>query len=130
MLMRNKVDSQLKTYIDRERKQYIIGEDVGKGNGEMVGGRYHCFVVRSFDFIGTAVPAAALWKDTRITSERHLSMLCCRRAQEKKKLLNTLGASEKEKKNASCTQRERDACYDILEVPPLISWDFSPHPFL
>ena len=84
MLMRNKVDSQLKTYIDRERKQYIIGEDVGKGNGEMVGGRYHCFVVRSFDFIGTAVAAAALWKDTRITSERHLSTLCCRRAQEKK----------------------------------------------
>ena len=27
------------------------GEDVGKGNGQMVGGRYHCIMVRSFDFI-------------------------------------------------------------------------------
>ena len=29
----------------------------------------HCFMVRSFDFISTA---AALWKDIRFTSERHL----------------------------------------------------------
>ena len=42
---------------------------IGKRNGEMVGGRYHCFMVRPFDFIGTT---AALWKDIRFTSERHL----------------------------------------------------------
>ena len=42
---------------------------MGKGTGEMVGGRNHCFMVRSFDFIGTT---AALWKDIRVTSERHL----------------------------------------------------------
>ena len=41
---------------------------MGKGNWEMVGGR-SCFMVRSFDFIGTT---AALRKDIRFTSERHL----------------------------------------------------------
>ena len=51
--------------------KWIKGEDVGKGNGQMVGGRYHCSMVRSFDFIlGTT--AAASWKDIRFTSERHL----------------------------------------------------------
>ena len=43
---------------------------MGNGNGQMVGGRYHYIVVRSFDFIlGTT---AAFWKDIRFTSERHL----------------------------------------------------------
>ena len=43
---------------------------MGKGNGQMVGGIYHCIMVRSLDFIlGTT---AALWKDIRFTSERHL----------------------------------------------------------
>ena len=36
----------------------------------MVGGRYHCIMVRSFDFILGAT--AALWKDIRFISERHL----------------------------------------------------------
>ena len=43
---------------------------MGKAIGQMVGGRYHCIMVRSFDFIlGTT---AALWKGVRFTSERHL----------------------------------------------------------
>ena len=42
---------------------------MGKGNEEMVGGRFRCFMVRPFDFIGTT---AALWKDVRFTSEWHL----------------------------------------------------------
>ena len=50
------------------------GEDVGKGNGQMVGGRYHCIVVRSFDFILGAT--AALWEDIRFISERHLYFFC------------------------------------------------------
>ena len=44
-------------------------EDVGKGNGEMVGVRFHCFTMRSFDFMGNT---AAVWMDIRFTSERHL----------------------------------------------------------
>ena len=44
---------------------------MGKGNGRMVGGRYHCIMVRSFDFILGAA-TAALRKDIRFTSERHL----------------------------------------------------------
>ena len=44
----------------------IKGEDVGKGNGEMVGRRYHCFMEGLFDF----VDATALWKDIRFTLER------------------------------------------------------------
>ena len=43
---------------------------MGKGNGQMVGGRYHFIMVRSFDFI--LGNTAALWKDIRFTSERHL----------------------------------------------------------
>ena len=35
----------------KRKQQYKIKEDVRKGNGQMVGGRYHCFMVRSFDFI-------------------------------------------------------------------------------
>ena len=46
------------------------GEDVGKGNGQIVGGRCHCIMVRSFDFILGAT--AALWKDIRFTSERYI----------------------------------------------------------
>ena len=43
---------------------------MGRGNGQMVGGRYHCIIVRSFDFgIGAT---AALWKDIRFVSETHL----------------------------------------------------------
>ena len=42
---------------------------MGKGNGEMVGGRNRFFMVRSFDFIGTTT--AALWKDIRFTSDQH-----------------------------------------------------------
>ena len=40
----------------------------------MVGGKYHCFMVRSFDFIdrSTINTAASSWKDIRFTSERHL----------------------------------------------------------
>ena len=41
-----------------------------KENGQMVGGRYHCTMVRSYDFILGAT--AALWKDIRFISERHL----------------------------------------------------------
>ena len=37
------------------------GEDVGKGNGQMVGGKYNCIMVRSFDFMFGAT--AALRKD-------------------------------------------------------------------
>ena len=56
-----------------------------KGNGQMVDGRYHCIMVRLFDFIiGTT---AALWKDIikiKIHSsceiedfvETHLCKLC------------------------------------------------------
>ena len=43
---------------------------MGKGNGRMVGGRYHCIMVRSFDLILGAT--AALRKDIRFISERHL----------------------------------------------------------
>ena len=54
----------------RERKQQIKGEDVEKGNGRIIGGRYHCFMVRSLDvIIGTN---AAIRKHVRFTSERHL----------------------------------------------------------
>ena len=41
---------------------------VGKGNGELVGRRYHCFMEGLLDFIDTT----AFWKDIRFTSERHL----------------------------------------------------------
>ncbi len=34
---------------------------MGEGNGRMVGGRYDCIMVRSFDFMLGAT--AALWKD-------------------------------------------------------------------
>ena len=44
---------------------------MGKGNdGRMVGGRYHCIMVRSFDFILGAT--GALTKDIRFISEMHL----------------------------------------------------------
>ena len=42
----------------KERKQWIKkGEDVGKGNGEMVGRRYHCFAEGLFDFVDTTYQA-------------------------------------------------------------------------
>ena len=43
---------------------------MGKGNGRMVGGRYHCIMVRSFDVILGAT--AALKKHIQFISERHL----------------------------------------------------------
>ena len=62
------------THTEAETKKLLIekikGEGVGKENWLMVGGRYHCIMVRSFDFIlGTT---AALWNDIRFTSERYL----------------------------------------------------------
>ena len=43
---------------------------MGKGNGHMVGGRDHCIMVLSYDFIlGTT---AALLEDIRFTLERLL----------------------------------------------------------
>ena len=40
---------------------------MGKGNGEMIGRRYHCFMEGFFDFVDTT----ALWKDIRFAG-RHL----------------------------------------------------------
>ena len=53
--------------IGKDRKQQIE-KYVGKGNGEIVGRRYRCFMEGLFDFIDTS----ALWKGVRFTSERHL----------------------------------------------------------
>ena len=59
--------------------------DVGKRNGQMVGGRYHCIIVRSFDVIfGTT--AAALWKDIRVTLERRARFI----VGGKKNLITTI----------------------------------------
>ena len=41
---------------------------MGKGNREVVGRRYHCFMEGIFDFVDTTT----LHKDIRFTSERHL----------------------------------------------------------
>ena len=54
-------------------------------NGQLVCGRYHCIMVRSFDFILGAT-TAALWKDIRFISERHVRYIVGGR---KKKRLNT-----------------------------------------
>ena len=51
---------------------------MGKGNGRMVGGRYHCIMVRSFDFILGAT--AALRKEYSISIGK-ASTLHCRRAK-------------------------------------------------
>ena len=45
-----------------------------KGSGQMVGGRYHCILWcdHSTSYLVLLRTAAALWKDIRFTSERHL----------------------------------------------------------
>ena len=58
----------------KEMKQYIK-QDIGKGNGEMVGRGYHCLMEGLFDFIDTT----ALWKDIRL-HRNGISALCFRRA--------------------------------------------------
>ena len=66
--MKIKVDSQLKHIEGKETVDIrtVCGERK-RGNGwRKIPG---CIMVRSFDFIGTT---AALWKDIRFTSERHL----------------------------------------------------------
>ena len=47
--MRIKVDFQLNHI--QEKEIVDKGEEVGKGSGQIVGGRCHCIMVRSFDFI-------------------------------------------------------------------------------